>query len=116
MFWGDVFGLPNGDVNVVHLKPGVIIAWHRHQKQDDHIFVVDGSVLVQAISQDGVREQWYLSRPDDRIAVIPRNHWHGYSTPGGATILQFNGPGKWTGEDEERASLTDIPWRPTPTP
>lgn len=112
VFWGDVFELPNGDINVVKLNAHAVIAWHRHQKQDDHIFCIEGDVLVQTIDADGQRTRWYLSAPDDRIVTIPRNSWHGYSTPHGATILQFNGPSKWTenNPDEERMSLEEVPW------
>lgn len=107
IFYGDIFGLPNGDVNLVRLKPGITIAWHRHQKQDDHIFLVSGQLLVQAIDPSGKRFQWYLNQPDDRVVTIPRNWWHGYSTHDGATILSFNGPGKWTGDDEERRPVEE---------
>lgn len=109
-FYGNVFELPNGDINIVRLKPHAIIAWHRHQKQGDHIFCISGDVLVQTIEQDGERRRWYLSAPDERTVAIPLNTWHGYSSPHGATILQFNGPGKWDGTDEERKSVEEIPW------
>lgn len=109
-FYADIFDLPNGDLNLVRLKPGVTIAWHRHQHQDDQLWCVAGEVLVQAL-RDGARTKWYLSGPDTGVVTIQRNAWHGYSSPMGATILQFNGPGKWTGEDEERHPIDDeMPW------
>lgn len=109
-FWGDIFETEFGDINAVTLHPGIIIAWHRHQSQDDHIFCLQGEVLVQAIAPNGERAQWYLRCPDDRIVTVTRNFWHGYSSPRGAILIQFNGPGKWDGSDEERMSLEEMPW------
>jgi quercetin dioxygenase-like cupin family protein len=109
-FWGDIFELASGDINLVRLNPGAVIAWHRHQNQDDRIWCVSGEVLVQAIYPSG-RMKWYLSARDDSVAMILRNSWHGYSSPEGATILQFNSPGKWDGTDEERHPIDDeMPW------
>jgi len=109
-FWGDIFDTPFGDINLVVLNPGTTIAWHRHKHQDDHLWCVSGKLLVEAIHPNG-RLRWYLSAPDGRVAIIPRNSWHGYSSPEGATILQFNGPGKWDGTDEERHPIDEeMPW------
>ena len=113
-FWGDLFATDFGDINVVQLHPGVIIAWHRHQRQDDHIFVVYGSVHIQAIDEQGQRHGWHLDAPRAFPVRIPAKWWHGYSSPMGATLVQFNGPGKWDGSDEERKSLEEVPWNPIP--
>ena len=113
-FWGDIFELPNGDVNVVKLWPGVVIAWHRHRRQDDRIHLVEGDITIQAIDPEGVRHLW--ESEDGAVlppTMIPRGWWHGYSSYSGATLLQFNGPGKWDGTDEERMSLDEMPWNPT---
>lgn len=109
-FWGDIFGLPNGDVNVVKLKPGITIAWHRHQHQDDHVWLLEGDVLLQAIDTNGERERWTMAAPWEYPVLIPRRWWHGYSTVHGATLVQFNGPGKWDGSDEERRGFEEMPW------
>ena len=109
-FWGDIFGLPNGDVNIVKLKPGITIAWHRHHWQDDHVLLWDGDVLLQAIDRTGKRHSWEMAAPRNAPELIPRGWWHGYGTKSGAILLQFNGPGKWDGNDEERKAITDMPW------
>ena len=115
-FWGDIFDTPDGDFNVVKLNPGVVIAWHRHQRQDDRIAVIDGDVYIQAIDPEGNRHHWHRGLYVGEFPiVIPRGWWHGYATDIGATLVQFNGPGKWDGSDEERASLDQIPWS-APTP
>jgi len=108
-FVGDIFPMEHGDVNAVTLFPGVVIAWHRHQRQDDQLYVLYGDLRVQAIDLEGIRHRWDVD--SDALPVfIPRGWWHGYSTREGATILQFNGPGKWDGTDEERLSLDEMPW------
>ncbi len=110
-FWGDIFETPDGDINVVQLHPGVVIAWHRHQFQNDRIFVVYGTVRIQAISEDGHRHRWDLDAPKAYPVLIKRNWWHGYSSREGATLIQYNGPTKWDGTDEERHPIDDeMPW------
>ena len=113
-FYRDLFDTPNGDVNVVYLTPHVPIAWHRHQKQDDHLWLISGMLRVRCFSAEtGERiEHVMLTRPGARkVIVIPRGWWHGYEALATNTVvLQFNGPGKWTGDDEERLELTKEPW------
>ena len=111
-FWGDIFELPNGDINVAKLHPGITIAWHRHQFQDDRIKVVDGDLHLQVIDPEGTRHGWHLYDFDEPV-FIPRGWWHGYYTFNGAAILSFNGPRKWDGTDEERHPIDDeMPWNP----
>ncbi len=111
-FVGDIFGRPDGDFNAVTLFPGVVIAWHRHQFQDDGIYVLYGSATIQAIDLDGKRHRWDMEAPHGLPVLISRGWWHGYSSQDGATILSFNGPGKYDEfqPDEERKSTTEIPW------
>lgn len=119
-FWGDIFDTPHGDFNAVCLKTHIPIAWHRHQHQDDHLFVLAGGLRVRMFkkkSREDMVEHVLLGWAEEpKTVTIPRGWWHGYEAMfDGTVILQFNGPGKWDGSDEERASLTDIPWRiPTP--
>lgn len=109
-FIGDVFGTEVGDFNAVTLFPGVTIAWHRHHHQDDKVYVLYGSATVQAIDPEGQRHRWDVDAPHGHPIFLPRGWWHGYSSPEGATILQFNGPRKWDGTDEERHPIGEAPW------
>ena len=113
-FYGDIFDTPNGDVNVVYLTPHVPIAWHRHQRQDDHLWLISGMLRVRCFSvETGERiEHVMVALPGARkVVVIPRGWWHGYCALAlGTVVLQFNGPGKWDGNDEERLDLTKEPW------
>jgi quercetin dioxygenase-like cupin family protein len=110
-FVGDLFGREDGDFNAVTLFPGVVIAWHRHQFQDDGIYALYGNLTIQAIDLEGIRHRWDLDAPHALPIFIPRGWWHGYSTVAGATILSFNGPRKWDGTDEERHPIdAEMPW------
>lgn len=110
-FWGDIFDTPFGDINAVQLHPGVVMAWHRHQHQDDHLFILYGDALIRAIDPTGVLHYWDFKAPLGEPILIPRRWWHGYTSRQGATLIQFNGPGKWDGSDEERHPIDDeMPW------
>lgn len=115
-FYGDIFDTPTSDVNVVYLTPHVPIAWHRHQQQDDHLWLISGMLRVKS----------FLSHPDDgsllehvmlalpgarRVVVIDHGEWHGYEALAKNTVLlQFNSPSKWNGTDEERHPIGEPPW------
>lgn len=113
-FWGDIFGLTEGDINVVRPKKGVFIGWHRHQRQDDHIFLISGALLVRMFETNPLYDGVELVRHESAtraLVLIPRHCWHGYEALSDDTcILQFNGPGKWDGNDEERLDPKEMPW------
>jgi quercetin dioxygenase-like cupin family protein len=108
-FYGDIFDTIGGDINVVYLEKGVPIAWHRHQNQDDRIFLISGVLRVQ-IKSGEVRAGWEL-RGSEKLTYIPRGCWHGYEAlEEGTILLQLNGPRKWDGTDEERHDIGEAPW------
>ena len=56
----DVFGFTGddkvqmaGDINITWAYPGRVVAWHRHQKQTDHWFVIKGHLKVGLLVDDG---------------------------------------------------------------
>jgi len=113
-FWGNVFpSCREGDINLVRPTQNVFIGWHRHQRQDDRLFLVNGVLRLRIFTNspaDGV--EWILVETPDRAAiVVPRNTWHGYEALTDDTVvMQFNSPGKWDGTDEERLDLEAMPW------
>ena len=112
-FWGDIFATDQGDINIVRPKKGVFIGWHRHQHQDDRIFLVQGILRLRVFETDPADgREWILVDTDDRLPLwVGRKKWHGYTALTDDTIiLQFNGPGKWSGEDEERKDPKEVPW------
>lgn len=91
------------------------IAWHRHQRQTDHLFLVQGILRLRVFRDDprtdGVEHILVNTRGLRDVVAIPPNHWHGYEALIEGTILvQYNNPGKWDGSDEERRPLADVPW------
>lgn len=113
-FYGDLFSNPDGDINVVYLAPHIPIGWHRHQKQSDRIFLIQGVLRIRVWADDALSyiEHILVAVPGERQVIhIPNDTWHGYEAITDDTILlQFNGPGKWDGSDEERKSFEEVPW------
>jgi dTDP-4-dehydrorhamnose 3,5-epimerase-like enzyme len=112
-FFGDIFELPNGDLNVVKLKRHVPIAWHRHQHQVDRLFCVSGRVRVgmrQEFADEDSTEHWFTLREGCTL-MVPSNTWHGYeSLTKDGVLVQFNSP-KYNPDDEQRHPIDDeMPW------
>lgn len=111
-FWGDLFGNPDGDVNVVKLKRHVVIAWHRHQHQTDRLFCVSGKVRVglHSDSWGAVYHEFRTLREGDTVTIPPGCH-HGYEgLTKDATLVQFNSP-KYNELDEGRHEIdAEMPW------
>lgn len=84
--WVDVFAdaLPHGQLNVTTIWPGAILAWHRHEQQDDRMLVIRGSLKVGVWWPDHPEQvAWTVLtelHPDEYY--IPRGAWHGYQNLG----------------------------------
>ncbi len=108
----DVFGFTGdekvrmaGDINITWAYPGRVVAWHRHQKQTDHWFVIKGYLKVGLLDDDGNHKWVYLGENDRRVLSIPPGVWHGYMVMGDEeTILMYYITSKYDEEnpDEER--------------
>lgn len=113
-FYGDIFETTPGDINVVYLTPHIPVAWHRHQKQDDHLWLVSGMLRVRVFhdpAEERIEHDMVALPGARRVITISAGDWHGYEALAKNTvILQFNGPGKWDGTDEERHPIGDAPW------
>ena len=108
----DVFGFTGdekvrmaGDINITWAYPGRVVAWHRHQKQTDHWFVIKGYLKVGLLDDDGNHKWVYLGENDRRVLSIPPGVWHGYMVMGEEeTILMYYITSKYNehNPDEER--------------
>ena len=108
----DVFGFTGddkvqmaGDINITWAYPGRVVAWHRHQKQTDHWFVIKGNLKVGLLDDDGNHKWVYLGDNDRRVLSIPPGVWHGYMVMGDEeTILMYYITSKYDEKnpDEER--------------
>lgn len=131
--WLEVFtaALPTGNLNVTWVQPGATLAWHRHQQQDDHMLVLQGTLKVGRWQQKGYYERdvdeiqpcvrnldWtVLSEHHPKELVIERGLWHGYQNIGTTECLLLT----WITQpynpaDEERLDPADvnIPWERIP--
>jgi len=126
--WLDGFagaGLP-GDLNVTWVEPGAILAWHRHEQQDDWMLVVEGTLKVgfwrgqQDAPFPGMvtTPQWVvdearwevLTDRDPKTLVIERGWWHGYQNigPGRACVITYITQ-HYTPQDEFRLAPHLVP-------
>ena len=74
----DVFGFTDdgtvemaGDINITWAYPGRVVAWHRHQHQTDHWFVIKGYMKVGLMDDDG-RVRWVYLGENDRRRLFHR--------------------------------------------
>jgi dTDP-4-dehydrorhamnose 3,5-epimerase len=100
-------GMP-GQVNVSKIFPGVVKAFHYHEKQWDYWYCIDGSahvVLVHGDWQNGspIIEHHYIGEGINNTISIPPNVLHGYRALGDkpASILYYETE-KYDGSDEMR--------------
>jgi len=118
----DVFGFTGdgtvemaGDVNITWAYPGRVVAWHRHQQQTDHWFVIKGHLKV-GLMDDQRQVKWvYLGENDRRVLSIPPGVWHGYMVLGDEeAVLMYYITSKYDEKkpDEERLSVEEsgIDW------
>lgn len=95
--WSDVF-LAFGQAYVSLNYPGVIRAWHYHQKQTDVFVCVSGMIKValydaRPASPTVGRVDEYVTGDDRSLAIlIPPGVYHGYQTLGTRPSLLINFP------------------------
>jgi dTDP-4-dehydrorhamnose 3,5-epimerase len=98
--------------NISVSYPGVIRAWHRHQRgQIDFFLPVDGSIKLCAYDQER-REisQIVTSSEHFQLVRIPGHYWHGFKNVGDrtCTIIYFvNRLYDYLHPDEERRPWND---------
>ena len=106
----------------VALLPGAISAWHLHEQQTDHIFVVGGHVRLalfdarEGSATQGRVEVLHLSAMRPQLVVVPPGLWHGLQSLGpeaGCFINFFDRPYRYEDPDEWRLphDTPDIPFR-----
>ncbi|MEX2246002.1 MAG: dTDP-4-dehydrorhamnose 3,5-epimerase family protein [Dehalococcoidia bacterium] len=113
----DVFGFTpgggvnmEGDVNITWAYPGRVVAWHRHQLQTDHWFVIKGFLKVGLMDDDHKVRWVYLGENDRRVLSIPPGVWHGYMVLGeDEAILMYYITSKYDPQqpDEERLTVEE---------
>lgn len=117
--WADVFkGFGQAYVSLNY--PGVIRAWHYHDRQWDLFVCLSGMIKVPLY--DGRAGSATLGRVDEHVMgdhrpialLIPPGVYHGYQTLGVAPSLLLNFPTQlYDGTDEHRVphDSPEIPYR-----
>lgn len=74
---------PEGQVNYSVQYPGVIKAWHRHDKQTDFWVCLMGQIKV-GVHRESDGKSWLVVTGEKRpgVVVIPPPLWHGVATVG----------------------------------
>lgn len=92
--------------------PGVVRAWHYHEKQDDFFVVVKGMIKVglydarEGSPTRGEVNELYLGENNNVVLKIPVGVMHGYKTVGAEPSLLINFPSEvYDAKDEYR-----LPW------
>lgn len=74
---------PEGQVNFSVTYPGVIKAWHRHQKQTDFWIGLTGHIKAGVFREsDGKSWLAVLGEKRPGVLIIPPPLWHGVATVG----------------------------------
>ena len=110
--WKDVFSEDPVQANLSVSFPGIVRAWHRHERGQIDCFVcVNGAVKICAY-EDETREldEIIVHGEDPTIVRIPGKYWHGFRVVGekSAWILYFvNRLYDKRNPDEERRPWND---------
>ena len=72
-----------GQVNYSVMYPGVVKAWHRHQKQTDFWLVLKGSLKVGVYrEEDNTAWLHVIGEKRPGVMIVPPTLWHGAATVG----------------------------------
>jgi dTDP-4-dehydrorhamnose 3,5-epimerase len=120
-FFGEIFRtdwteLLQGDeivqANLSVSFPGMIRAWHRHQRgQVDYFFVLQGAIKICAYDDlSGEINEIISSEDKIQVVRIPGHYWHGFKSIGDkkAMVIYFvNRLYDYKNPDEERRPWND---------
>jgi quercetin dioxygenase-like cupin family protein len=60
-------------------------AWERHPGGDEFVQIVDGTVTLSLLHDDGRLEE--LALETGHALVVPQGVWHRFNSPAGVTVL-----------------------------
>ena len=73
----------NFQINYSVLYPGIVKAWHRHEKQDDFFCVLHGMAQVGVYNEDtGVASKIFVGDMNPQIVHIEAGEYHGLTPTG----------------------------------
>jgi mannose-6-phosphate isomerase-like protein (cupin superfamily) len=60
-------------------------AWERHMKDDELVYILDGSTTLEIVTGDGPLQS--LSLRGGMIAIVPQGAWHRFLSTDGVTLM-----------------------------
>ena len=110
--WEDVIQDDIVQANMSVSYPGMVRAWHRHERgQVDHFLVVSGALKICAYDDDTRELDEVISAGENpQMVRMPGHYWHGFKVVGNeqATLIYFvNRLYDYTSPDEERRPWDD---------
>lgn len=106
-----------GQINYSVMYPGIIKAWHRHEKQTDFWLCLHGHLKVGVHREsDDTRWTCVIGEKRPAVVIVPPPLWHGAATvgPEPAGLLYYvTHPYNASHPDEQRRAWNepdDFPW------
>ena len=87
-----------GQVYITSVYPGVVKAWHCHEKQTDHFVCVSGMAKVvlhdtrEGSSTQGETNEFAIGWQRQRLLIIPPLVYHGFTAIGNEPAAIINVP------------------------
>jgi len=88
----------DGNIQQVYLttiRPGVIKAWHLHEKQTDRMMLVSGLVrfvVWDSNAEENTKLDLIVDSRDPYLIIIPPNLYHGFQNIGNTEAMIINSP------------------------
>ena len=110
--WKDVIQDDIVQANMSLSYPGMVRAWHRHERgQVDHFLVVRGALKICAYDDDTRELDEIISAGDNpQMVRMPGHYWHGFGVVGNeqATLIYFvNRLYDYDSPDDDRRHCND---------
>lgn len=110
--WKDVIQDDIVQANMSLSYPGMVRAWHRHERgQVDHFLVIRGALKICAYDDESSELDEVISAGENpQLVRIPGHYWHGFKVVGNeqATLIYFvNRLYDYSSPDEERRPWDD---------
>jgi dTDP-4-dehydrorhamnose 3,5-epimerase len=93
--WSDVIQDEIVQANMSVSYPGMIRAWHRHERgQVDHFLVVRGALKICAYDDETMELGEIISAGDNpQMVRVPGHYWHGFRVVGNEPAMRpWNDP------------------------
>jgi dTDP-4-dehydrorhamnose 3,5-epimerase len=86
-------GVDFGQAYVTTCRPGVVKAWHHHERQTDRMICLHGALQIGLVDLRAEKTTTVYSSPHaPRLVTIRPGIWHGFSAVGAEEAIVLNIP------------------------